>query len=467
MSCDSNVGRLNGLRRLSDGEPPANRLFSRRGLYNHGERQRHPRTPVFDRAISILQCEYDGRRNHCADAARYFGRRAGRRAAARIIGRAPPAADIGASRAREVVASNRRSVGCCCWFSSCCCRPVSVGRFVYETKYNELKAGYESPPERSRAQAAAQRFGAGLATGCQARRAERRQHHRRSRLARNIDGQGSGVIVDKAGYIVTNFHVVKGAETVQVRLSDRRVAEGNGRRRRRDDRHRRAENRSRQSDRRRVGRQRQARSRRPRVGPRQPVRLGSQPDVRHRQREIAPQRQLRQPQPVSGVSANRRRREPRQQRRSAREHRRPDRRNQRGDLRPSYQGISFSIPSAIARETIRRAAREGPHRPRLAGHRSARRAGEVRDEVRARTWAKACSSARSSPTPRPAQRSQTATSFSSGTIMWPPTRRYSAARSPRPKSVPRPSSCSCDADGKEKKQLALDVQVERTRQSSE
>ena len=33
------------------------------------------------------------------------------------------------------------------------------------------------------------------------------------------------MIVDKAGYIVTNFHVVNGAETVQVRLSDRRTAE--------------------------------------------------------------------------------------------------------------------------------------------------------------------------------------------------------------------------------------------------
>jgi S1-C subfamily serine protease len=41
----------------------------------------------------------------------------------------------------------------------------------------------------------------------------------------NFDGQGSGVIVDKDGYIVTNFHVVNGVDTVQVRLSDRRVAE--------------------------------------------------------------------------------------------------------------------------------------------------------------------------------------------------------------------------------------------------
>src|SRR6185437_13250708 len=43
---------------------------------------------------------------------------------------------------------------------------------------------------------------------------------------REFQGQGSGVIVDKAGYIITNYHVVKGTKTVQVRLGDRRTAEG-------------------------------------------------------------------------------------------------------------------------------------------------------------------------------------------------------------------------------------------------
>jgi serine protease Do len=36
------------------------------------------------------------------------------------------------------------------------------------------------------------------------------------------DGQGSGVIVDAAGYIVTNFHVISQATTIQVQLSDGR-----------------------------------------------------------------------------------------------------------------------------------------------------------------------------------------------------------------------------------------------------
>ncbi|MBX3432429.1 MAG: trypsin-like peptidase domain-containing protein [Pirellulales bacterium] len=39
---------------------------------------------------------------------------------------------------------------------------------------------------------------------------------------RHVDGQGSGVIVDKHGYIVTNQHVVDGVDTVEVQLSDGR-----------------------------------------------------------------------------------------------------------------------------------------------------------------------------------------------------------------------------------------------------
>ena len=36
------------------------------------------------------------------------------------------------------------------------------------------------------------------------------------------EGQGSGVIVDKAGYVITNFHVVTGAQSVVVELADGR-----------------------------------------------------------------------------------------------------------------------------------------------------------------------------------------------------------------------------------------------------
>ncbi|MFV2068680.1 MAG: S1C family serine protease [Pirellulales bacterium] len=41
-----------------------------------------------------------------------------------------------------------------------------------------------------------------------------------------IQGQGSGVIVDTDGYIVTNFHVVEGASEISVELSDGRMANG-------------------------------------------------------------------------------------------------------------------------------------------------------------------------------------------------------------------------------------------------
>ncbi|NUQ64542.1 MAG: trypsin-like peptidase domain-containing protein, partial [Pirellulales bacterium] len=37
------------------------------------------------------------------------------------------------------------------------------------------------------------------------------------------EGEGSGVIVDKAGYIITNYHVVDGATEASVKLSDGRV----------------------------------------------------------------------------------------------------------------------------------------------------------------------------------------------------------------------------------------------------
>ena len=36
-------------------------------------------------------------------------------------------------------------------------------------------------------------------------------------------GQGSGVIIDKAGYIVTNYHVIQGASAIEVRLGDGRA----------------------------------------------------------------------------------------------------------------------------------------------------------------------------------------------------------------------------------------------------
>jgi serine protease Do len=48
----------------------------------------------------------------------------------------------------------------------------------------------------------------------------------RFRRFHDFSGQGSGVIVDAEGYIVTNLHVVRGAEKIQVSLSDGRRAKG-------------------------------------------------------------------------------------------------------------------------------------------------------------------------------------------------------------------------------------------------
>src|SRR5207302_39524 len=39
-------------------------------------------------------------------------------------------------------------------------------------------------------------------------------------------GQGAGVVIDPAGYILTNYHVVRDSSQVRVRLSDGRRIEG-------------------------------------------------------------------------------------------------------------------------------------------------------------------------------------------------------------------------------------------------
>src|SRR5262249_56208754 len=39
-------------------------------------------------------------------------------------------------------------------------------------------------------------------------------------------GLGSGVIVDKRGYVLTNFHVIRGADAVTVRLADKQEFRG-------------------------------------------------------------------------------------------------------------------------------------------------------------------------------------------------------------------------------------------------
>src|SRR3954471_22783744 len=103
--------------------------------------------------------------------------------------------------------------------------PFLVGRFVYETTYNQLKAGYdvatgtlgEIRPRLNDLE---------MASRLVAKRVEPSVVSITRPAGRNLDGQGSGVIVDKAGYVITNFHVVNGTDKVEVRLSDRRVTDG-------------------------------------------------------------------------------------------------------------------------------------------------------------------------------------------------------------------------------------------------
>lgn len=99
--------------------------------------------------------------------------------------------------------------------------PYVVGQFVYQVRYNELKAGAdlatgvlaELRPRLSDLE---------LASRLIAKRVEPSvvSIFRPTRMGR--EGQGSGVIVDPEGYIVTNYHVVTGDQPIFIELSDRR-----------------------------------------------------------------------------------------------------------------------------------------------------------------------------------------------------------------------------------------------------
>ncbi len=102
--------------------------------------------------------------------------------------------------------------------------PFLVGQFVYQISYNKLKAGYDVAtgalgdlkPRLNDLE---------LASRMVAKRAEPSvvSIYRPGQQGR--EGQGSGVIVDAAGYVLTNYHVVSGAEAIHVQLSDSRGTE--------------------------------------------------------------------------------------------------------------------------------------------------------------------------------------------------------------------------------------------------
>jgi serine protease Do len=104
--------------------------------------------------------------------------------------------------------------------------PLVIGRFVYHAAYNELKAGYDVATG-ALANLKPRLNDLELASRLVAKRVEPSVvsiYPRPRGIGRGIqlEGQGSGVIVDPQGYIVTNSHVVSQARSIEVQLSDGR-----------------------------------------------------------------------------------------------------------------------------------------------------------------------------------------------------------------------------------------------------
>ena len=103
--------------------------------------------------------------------------------------------------------------------------PYVVGQYVYQATYNELLAGVDVATD-ALAELKPRLNDLEMGSRLIAKRVEPSvvSIFRPTRLGR--EGQGSGVIVDTEGYIVTNYHVVTGDQDIYVELSDRRRARG-------------------------------------------------------------------------------------------------------------------------------------------------------------------------------------------------------------------------------------------------
>jgi serine protease Do len=102
--------------------------------------------------------------------------------------------------------------------------PYLVGRYIYQATYNELRAGYDVATTTLE-QLKPRLNHLELASRLVAKRVEPSVVSIIRPGRSGLTGQGSGVIVDTAGYIVTNSHVVEGARLIRVRLSDGRTAD--------------------------------------------------------------------------------------------------------------------------------------------------------------------------------------------------------------------------------------------------
>ncbi|HEV3137378.1 MAG TPA: trypsin-like peptidase domain-containing protein, partial [Pirellulales bacterium] len=47
--------------------------------------------------------------------------------------------------------------------------------------------------------------------------------YRQGEASQNVNGMGTGIIIDERGYILTNYHVVDGVKKIQVTFSDERT----------------------------------------------------------------------------------------------------------------------------------------------------------------------------------------------------------------------------------------------------
>ena len=140
---------------------------------------------------------------------------------------------------------------------------------------------------------------------------------------------GSGVIVSPEGYVLTNNHVIEGADDIQLVLADGRRIERARARNRSRVRPRGAQGRRRELPGDHVRRARPRAGRRLRARDRQSVRLRQHGDARHRQR-ARPQPPRHQP--LRGLHPDRRGDQSRQFRRRAGRHRRQPDRHQQHDL---------------------------------------------------------------------------------------------------------------------------------------
>lgn len=102
--------------------------------------------------------------------------------------------------------------------------PHAVGRFWYHSTYSAMKAEVDVATE-GLGKLKPQLTDFVLASRLVAKRVSPSVVSIYRHGSRSSAGQGSGVIVDADGYIVTNYHVVQGAQKLRVRLSDGRDCE--------------------------------------------------------------------------------------------------------------------------------------------------------------------------------------------------------------------------------------------------